>query len=567
MIKLKEPLQCDVLVCGGGIAGMMAAIDAAGAGASVIVAEKANTKRSGSGATGNDHFQCYIPEVHGSEEEWLKLLFGSQEAKGLLKDMDIVTEWMRLGKETVLDWERWGIPMRPHGDWEFTGHTRPGRQGIHLKYAGRDQKLCLTKEALNRGVKILNRTPMAEIITNEKGEAIGAICLDLNDAEPAMQVIRAKTIFLGTGDSSRVVGTVEQSGWMFNQCHCAANTGGGSMACYRAGGELIGIDRESVFVGVCKFFYRGGKATWVGVYTDLDGNPVSKYVTKPDWRCGDYTADVDRDVFHRAREEANPLFMNCTMNSDFDNEYMRWGLDHEGNSATFPALEEEGFDIHKHMVEFGTGSVEYRACSVRVNARAETTVPYVYAGGNLTTANGMGGISGAAIMGRIGGRNAAEAARLREFEDAENRPIVQEMAAYYSKLWENEVDTETLSWKELNIAIMQTVWNYVGNGVKKSDRLYQVGLYHLRRLMSKLDRMHCSNVHEFMHCVEVRNIAQLAECIMVAGRSRKESRGSFIRADYPEKDPFYDGKFVSVHQEEGQPVAGLFEVVNKSSGD
>ena len=52
-----------MLVVGGGIAGLMAAINAADQGVRVVVAEKANTKRSGSGATGNDHFVCYIPEI------------------------------------------------------------------------------------------------------------------------------------------------------------------------------------------------------------------------------------------------------------------------------------------------------------------------------------------------------------------------------------------------------------------------------------------------------------------------------------------------------------------------
>ena len=42
-----ENRKCDVLVVGGGIAGMMAAIRAAEQGAKVIVAEKANTLRSG----------------------------------------------------------------------------------------------------------------------------------------------------------------------------------------------------------------------------------------------------------------------------------------------------------------------------------------------------------------------------------------------------------------------------------------------------------------------------------------------------------------------------------------
>jgi succinate dehydrogenase/fumarate reductase flavoprotein subunit len=63
----KEPMQADVLVAGGGIAGLMAAIRAAESGASVMIAEKANTKPSACGATGNDHFMCYIPEVHGND--------------------------------------------------------------------------------------------------------------------------------------------------------------------------------------------------------------------------------------------------------------------------------------------------------------------------------------------------------------------------------------------------------------------------------------------------------------------------------------------------------------------
>ena len=62
MIEIdKEVIETDVLVVGGGIAGLMAAINAADQGVRVVVAEKANTKRSGSGATGNDHFVCYIP--------------------------------------------------------------------------------------------------------------------------------------------------------------------------------------------------------------------------------------------------------------------------------------------------------------------------------------------------------------------------------------------------------------------------------------------------------------------------------------------------------------------------
>ena len=63
MIPIKERLESDVLIVGGGIAGLIAAIAAADKGASVILLDKANTKRSGAGATGNDHFLLYPGEA------------------------------------------------------------------------------------------------------------------------------------------------------------------------------------------------------------------------------------------------------------------------------------------------------------------------------------------------------------------------------------------------------------------------------------------------------------------------------------------------------------------------
>jgi flavin-dependent dehydrogenase len=64
---IEQTLETDVLCVGGGTAGLMAAIRASESGAKVIIAEKSNTMRSGAGATGNDHFGCYIPEVHGKD--------------------------------------------------------------------------------------------------------------------------------------------------------------------------------------------------------------------------------------------------------------------------------------------------------------------------------------------------------------------------------------------------------------------------------------------------------------------------------------------------------------------
>ena len=68
MIKLCDTIvKTEVLIVGGGVAGLQASIAAAENGAKVLVVEKANTLRSGAGAMGNDHFMCYIPSYHGED--------------------------------------------------------------------------------------------------------------------------------------------------------------------------------------------------------------------------------------------------------------------------------------------------------------------------------------------------------------------------------------------------------------------------------------------------------------------------------------------------------------------
>ena len=67
MIPVKKVIDSEFVIVGGGIAGLSAAIAAGEAGVKATLLEKADTRRSGSGCGGNDHFFCYLPEVHGPD--------------------------------------------------------------------------------------------------------------------------------------------------------------------------------------------------------------------------------------------------------------------------------------------------------------------------------------------------------------------------------------------------------------------------------------------------------------------------------------------------------------------
>ena len=67
-VKIRKYIvKTDYLIIGGGVAGLQSAITAAALGVDVLIAEKADTRRSGSGCGGNDHYMCYIPECHGDD--------------------------------------------------------------------------------------------------------------------------------------------------------------------------------------------------------------------------------------------------------------------------------------------------------------------------------------------------------------------------------------------------------------------------------------------------------------------------------------------------------------------
>ncbi|MGA3127862.1 MAG: FAD-binding protein [Candidatus Korobacteraceae bacterium] len=545
----KKSVECDVLVVGGGIGGLMAAIGAADGGAKVVVAEKANTKRSGSGATGNDHFQCYIPEIHGSDIAPIMKEMNECLTGGWL-DQDMTRLFLMESFDRVKDWDRWGIPMRPHGSWEFNGHAKPGRPRIFLKYGGAPQKEVLTREALKRGVTIMNKVPISDVITNKEGVVIGAIGVSIAEDAPEMKIFRTKNVIMTTGNTSRLY-PPRTAGWMFNTANCPACTGGGRAAAYRAGAKLVNIEMPNTHAGP-KYFARCGKATWIGVLRDLDGKPVGPFVTQPTKELGDVTADVWHGVFGYKNKAGQSVYMDCSGIAEEDLSYMRWGLEQEGDTSLLEAMANQGIDLRKHMVEFQQYEPILIGRGVQINQKAETEVPGLYAAGD-EVGNFRADIAGACIYGHIAGRNAAaRAATISGFENAEESPLVEKKRELYSQILERKSGP---SWKEATVAVQNLMNDYAGIEVR-SEVLFKTGLEYLARLQeSALGGLTASNSHELMRCQEALDLIEVGELIMHAGDFRKETRGKHIRVDHPYTNPLLDNKFVTVHQVNSKPVA------------
>lgn len=553
MIEIKkEILSCDVLICGGGMSGLMAAIAAADGGASVIVCEKANTLRSGDGVGGNDHFLCYIPEVHGDIEDYLKEFKASQSGKW--SDTAIQRVFVERSFEIVKQWEEWGINMRPHGDWTFLGHAFPGRKRIHLKYDGKNQKSVLTREALKRGVRIENHTPVTEFLTNDEGRIIGAMGVDVSTDTPVIKLYRAKSVISATGSVNRLYPGATAA-CMFNVPGCPANTGLGMAAAYRAGATIVNIEVPGASAGPL-YFSRAGKGTWIGVLRDSEGKSIGPFVKQPTKELGDITSDVWPTVFmDKKRDGTGPVYIDCTGISQEDYEYMLWAFTCEGDTSLLEAMEQQGVDLRKHMPEFGSYGATQLDRGVQIDETAATDVPGLFASGD-EVGNFGGHMAGAAVMGRVAGESAARYIKNVELDmqDLCQLAKVQECAAFYSQLLDRK---DGSNWKELNIAVQQVIDDYAGLTNLRSEATLTAGYKYLSDLQRRgAAEISCTNAHELMRTLEAFEMLQVGKLICLCARERRETRGNHKRSDFTFTNPLNDNMFVTIRQVNGEPQVG-----------
>ncbi len=537
----EDVVKSDVLIIGGGISGLQAAIAAGEKGKQVVVVEKADTRRSGSGATGNDHFMCYIPEYHGDDFQEI-LQEASETLVGPIQDMNIFALMMRRSFELVQKWDSYGINMKPTGKWNFEGHAMPDRRRYHLKYDGQNQKPVLTKKALETGAKILNKTTVTELLTKD-GRVVGAIGVCSKLDQPEIVIFEAKSVIIATGNSTRLY-PGNNPAFVCNTSNCPAAAGGAAVA-YRAGARLVNLDQPYVHAGP-RLFARCGKATWIGVLTDLNGKPVGPFVTKPSRELGDITADIWQSVFdEKMADGSGPVFMNCSQTSEEDLEHMRKSFISEGDTSLNDYMEQYGIDLHKDMVEFGTYEYMLTGRGLDIDMNSATTLPGLYASGDLT-GNVRGDITSAAVFGQIAGENAADYCQTVEFEDVTRHPLIQEKIDLYNTMISRKSGAH---WMEVNSTLNQIMDKYVSVKNVRSETLLKSAYKYLTDLKRyAVEQMKAENSHELVRCLEVLDLLDLGQATALCSENRKESRGMYNRrVDYPFTNPLMNNKFQTIY--------------------
>ncbi|MCQ2444544.1 MAG: FAD-binding protein [Mailhella sp.] len=552
MLPISKKLTADVVIIGGGIAGAMAAIAARDGGAeTVVVLEKANVRRSGSGATGDHHFSCYVPEIHGDDVEPVleQLMLG---LVGQNKDVSLMRLHLQESFDIVKKWEEWGINMRPLGRWNCQGHALPGKPRAFLKYDGKKQKAVLAQQMKKRGVIVLHHHPPLEIAKRD-GRVCGVLALDATTPEPSFVLVSAASVIIATGLSHRLYINGSTPNYLFNTAHCPNNAGGQGLA-WRVGAKMVNMELPYTHAGT-KYFQRCGKATWIGVYRYPDGRPLGPFVTKPDPDYGDVTSDIWNSAFSDVIENGQgPAYMDCSENTPETLAYMREAMFHEGLSALVDHMDAKGIDPARHAVEMTRYEPILHGRGLDIDENGRTSVPGLYSAGDMSGNCGCG-IGLAAWMGWRSGLAAAA-----DRPDAPQGDIegIEAIAAKMKLLSDFMDRKEGADWQEANIALTQIMSDYANAGPShvRSQNLLTAAIGYLSGLKADtLATMKAGCSHTLMRASEVLDLFDVAESILHASLERKETRGNHKRSDYTFTNPLLGDKMLNVFRKDDGTVA------------
>lgn len=530
----RKTMDADVLIIGGGLAGSMAAIHARDLGASVIVAEKADTRRSGCATTGVDHCWTYIPEIHGSQLSVEDLVADHTAHAGGFVDQEIATFIATHSYERLLDLERFGVPIRD-ADGKFRLVKKIHRVPTFLHFAGRDLKPKLTRQMRRRQVKLVNRVMVTDLLT-QGHQVVGALGIGTRSAD--LFVFRAKSIILATGNIYRLY--MNHTGSPFNLSFPPHETGDGHAMAFRAGAELLNMEFTTIQTGP-KNFQRCGRGTYVpGKVIDALGQPVGNGSSAGRERHAmDRAVESEHDFEAVLREGRGPIYMDCREASDEETAEIRWGLNNEGNQAFMTYLEDEGIDLQRNRIEFevyepkgGSGKA-----GIAINSRCETSLTGLYAAGDVIGGMTRSVSPGAFTLGWQAGEIAAHFAQEQGSAATLDR-LNEETIGEQSNLFQNILSRpQGASWKEGQAALQSIMDYYVGR--VRSETMLNAGLTRLRRLRSDAQsELAARSPHELLRCLEVLSLIDAAEVIALSARSRLESRfgPEHYRADFPETD-------------------------------
>ncbi len=534
----------DILVVGGGTAGCVAAIKAKEAlpNGSVLLLEKANVRRSGAIALGMDGVNNAVIPGHATPEQYVREITMANDG---IVNQEAVLAYARESYPMIQELESWGVKFQktPSGDYDVKKVHHKGSYVLPMP-EGYDIKRILTRTLRRTGVRTENRV-MATRVLLDNGRAAGIVGFNVRTAE--VVVIRARAVILCCGAAGRL--GLPASGYLMGTYENPANAGDGYSMAFHAGAELSNL--ECFQINPLLKDYNGPACAYVsGPYGGYTVNAKGHRFMLSDYWSGQMMLE-----FYRELNSANgPVYlkMNHLAPETITEIEKILHTTERPSRGRFHAA--RGTHYGEQMVEMAVSEIGlcsgHSASGVRVNAKGETSVPGLYAAGDMASVP-HGYMLGAFVYGKICARNAVEYIRDKEPPKVDKAFVATERERILKPLRQ----PDGIPPHQLEYKIRRHVNDYLQP--PKAANQMERGLEYFLRATDELEQLGARNPHDLMRAMECHFIRDCAEMAARASLFRKESRWGLYhyRLDYPEQDP--ENWFVHVilrKQEDGSTV-------------
>ena len=520
-----EELSCDVLVIGGGTAGTMAALTAAEHGSNVLLLEKAHVRHSGALAMGMDGVNNAVIPGRAEPDDYVAEITRANDG---IVDQSTVRQTATRGFAMVQRLESYGVKFEKdeHGEYAVRQVHRSGSYVLPMP-EGKDVKKVLYRRLRRREmrerIRIENRVMPVRVLTAE-GRAMGAA--GFNTRTGRFVTVRAGAVILATGAAGRL--GLPASGYLYGTYENPTNAGDGYAMAYHAGAELTGI--ECFQINPLIKDYNGPACAYVA-------NPFGGYQVN---RHGERFVDSDywsgRMMAEFAAELASdrgPVYLKLSHLPEESVAALESILHttERPTRGTFHA--NRGHDYRTHDIEMHISEIGlcggHSASGVRVDDHARTTVPRLYAAGDLACVphNYM---IGAFVFGDLAGEDAAQYRAYTGELPADQLAEAHELA--YGPLRNPDGPPQP----QVEYKLRRFVNDYVAP--PKSGARLSLAVDHFERMRAEIAEMGATTPHELMRCAEVSFIRDCAEMAARSSLARTESRWGLYheRTDHPQRD-------------------------------
>lgn len=546
-IENKKILHTDILIIGGGTAGCYAALTIREqSDYSIVIAEKANIKRSGCLAAGVNAINAYIVDGRKPEDY---VEYAKKDADGIVREDLLMTMSEGLNRVTH-KMENLGLVILKDENGNYVA-----RGNRNIKINGENMKPLLAKAVEKlEDVTILNRINITDYIV-EENEIKGAFGFSIE--EGTAYEIRAKKVLCTTGGAAGLYRPNNPGFSRHKMWYPPFNTGAGYAMGIRAGAEMTTFEM--------RFIALRCKDTIAPTGTIAQGVGAKQVNAKGEVYEDKYGLTTSERVYGTVMENLEgrgPCYLRTEGITAEQDESLKKAYLNMAPSQTLKWLE-SGKNPSEQNVEI-EGTEPYivgghTASGYWVDTDRETTIHGLFAAGDVAGGCPQKYVTGAMVEGEIAAKKIVS--QLNEERDKETtadenteKKVLDAKITEYNRYLSNEgsmYETEALE------EAMQKVMDEYAGGISTHYQFNEKQLALAKEKIEKIEKLaenvNAGDMHELMFVYELKERLTVCKSVIAHLFARKETRWHSFdeNLDYPKKSGDWL-KYVNSKMEDGK---------------